>query len=851
MTFIETLVNEKFNLFNVGEDKIPINKAGWKMGEWETKTYNELIKEHNYNCNRWGLRVGEQENGRHILSLDFDIYQKTTGLDCLDTQALLTEYLDNCESKNGLYHSSTQGNENVLIDYTKSEIIKTLVKKIGGSKFKKFELEVLLKANQVIPPTQTLSKRTKQIGNPRTFVNPDEPFYIIDDLFPDDFTYKFVKRLCDEKLDGNKPLKTLNIELFNKKIKKNSKLVIEEDDETETELSDDNTDNNTDDEKKTDKFLDLLFNVIKNEYDKKGKKVINMTNHYYFNIAGALKTNDYQFKYFEEWTNLLPDKTKTKTAENMWKAINTETKYISIYTLQKIAKEVNYYGYKNWLIKWNEYLHLGILSKGENDIARFVAPYLIQNLKLVQGKWWVFSEKTKMWSKIKEPSATIVTFIQVKINEALELLLFIGNQNDTTDEELVELNKKKKEYNDHYKNVSKSSCCSQLVKFLKEYLCDEEFIDLLDNGLYKMFFKNGVMDLKTGVFRKGIKKEDYVSKTIPWDYIEPKNEDVLNVKKKIKQICNWNDKHLDYYLSILGYALTGDSSKEQLFSYHRGQTAENGKSVIFEVLELLMPNYVMKANKDVLDVGADLRKEIATWNGLKMLWLNEVSIKAKDEDLVKAVCDGTSYKYNRLYAEEAVVMPIRFKLFAVSNNSLTIKADAGIKRRFRLLQHNSQFKDNFEDDYEKLEFKKDKNFRDDLLGKWKYALLYLIMSYSTRYWNDKQLLPYPTEWLESGNDILNENDKFSEWFENNFEVGAEKETHKNAFEDLFKVSGLKNMKAKDEIARLKLPVEYKCDRQHYKKISGEINNKKFKGFWVGFQIKGRDIWGEYDNKIYK
>ena len=69
-----------------------------------------------------------------------------------------------------------------------------------------------------------------------------------------------------------------------------------------------------------------------------------------------------------------------------------------------------------------------------------------------------------------------------------------------------------------------------------------------------------------------------------------------------------------------------------------------------------MPNYVMKGNSDVLDNGADLRKEVATWAGLKILWLNEVSVKHKDEDLVKAIGDGTSYKYNRLYATEAVIV---------------------------------------------------------------------------------------------------------------------------------------------------------------------------------------------------
>ena len=106
---------------------------------------------------------------------------------------------------------------------------------------------------------------------------------------------------------------------------------------------------------------------------------------------------------------------------------------------------------------------------------------------------------------------------------------------------------------------------------------------------------------------------------------------------------------MEYYLSILGYTFTGDSTKEQMFWYLRGQLAENGKSVVFEVLEKIMPNYVMKANSDVLDKGADLRKEVATWLGLKLLWLNEVSVKKKDEDLLK---ESWSLATSKLEAEE-------------------------------------------------------------------------------------------------------------------------------------------------------------------------------------------------------
>ena len=79
METIKELIAQRFSLFNVGIDKRPVTKEGHNMFGWQSKTYNELIIEHNYNSKLWGISLGKQENGRHILSLDFDIYDKDTG----------------------------------------------------------------------------------------------------------------------------------------------------------------------------------------------------------------------------------------------------------------------------------------------------------------------------------------------------------------------------------------------------------------------------------------------------------------------------------------------------------------------------------------------------------------------------------------------------------------------------------------------------------------------------------------------------------------------------------------------------------------------------------------------------
>ena len=93
-----------------------------------------------------------------------------------------------------------------------------------------------------------------------------------------------------------------------------------------------------------------------------------------------------------------------------------------------------------------------------------------------------------------------------------------------------------------------------------------------------------MLDLKTKTFRNGIIADDFITFYIKYDYEVPSNENVADVREEIKKICNYNEVHLEYYLSALGVAMTGDASLEQIFWYMLGQTACNGKSKVFEAL---------------------------------------------------------------------------------------------------------------------------------------------------------------------------------------------------------------------------------------------------------------------------
>jgi len=183
-------------------------------------------------------------------------------------------------------------------------------------------------------------------------------------------------------------------------------------------------------------------------------------------------------------------------------------------------------------------------------------------------------------------------------------------------------------------------------------------------------------------------------------------------------------------------------------------------------------------------------------------------------------------------------MPITFKLFAVSNNTLTIKGDEGVKRRFKLEQFNSQFKDEYDCDYEKLEFKKDKDLKNKLCNEYKNALIYLILTYSNQYYLEQKLKDYPEEWDEEAKDIIKQNNKFDEWFFDRFEVITDGMIYKEDFEFILKECPDKTIKIKDELKKLKIPFKY--DSQKVVRKDG----KALKGWWVGF----REIQEEKEEK---
>jgi phage/plasmid-associated DNA primase len=394
------------------------------------------------------------------------------------------------------------------------------------------------------------------------------------------------------------------------------------------------------------------------------------------------------------------------------------------------------------------------------------------------------------------------------------------------------------QYTNHRITTQGSGFSKQLATYLKDLLREDKFQFTLNQNKYMLPFSNGIYDMRTKTFKTGISSEDLISYTLPYPFEKSNATDIAKVREEIKKICNYNEEHTEYYLSLLGYALTGDSARVQEIWNMVGQTASNGKSTILSALTKILCPFVKLADSSVFELGNKKQhKEVGSWGGVRLLWANETTEKTMDKAFLKKIGDGETITYDKLYST-STEMPVNFKLILVSNHSITFDLDAGISRRFQLIQHNSQFKAHFEDDYEKLQFKADMSFGDELTTKYKFALLHLLLDYSHRYATTHSLAPYPKDWKEERDEVLQENNQFQYWFDNTFETGPTYECSKaewlsavaeGARQGLVKTT----IKVKDELKKMGLT--YKYDSQ--------LCQGGTRGWYKGFRCRPVQVEG--------
>jgi hypothetical protein len=526
------------------------------------------------------------------------------------------------------------------------------------------------------------------------------------------------------------------------------------------------------------------------------------------------------FEHFDKFSKINKKKYEKQETIDLWNNIKENYEGSNIGTLKNYAKEYNKEKYD---LYFNYFISLQKMIKGALTIAECISPKLERHLKWSNEKWFMFYKKTNLWMETKEPSHIIVQMIHKHIDYSIQIKIHERSKSEDADQQKIITDEIAK-YSKMYSEVDKSGFYSMITKHLKTILYDSEFYGKLDNNPYKIAFQDGIYCMRENKFVKGYSDYDYITKTIPFDYAIPSKEQTDFVKNVIFKICNCNQSHMDYYLGVLGQALTGDAELEKALYFCVGVGGNNGKTLILEALSSIMPNYVSKIERKTFEKGyTKAHKHLAGTKGKRIVYVEELSAKEQEIETLKEVADGKDVKNEVMFGTDELIN-ILFKLFFLSNCGANMKVDGGIGNRYRQLCHNSKFnKDTTEDNYETLDFVQDKNLAGLLKGEFKHALIQLFLDAGYEYTKTNKLI-IPDEFEEAIANTLEANDEVKMWFDEYCEYGEDFKCSKKELEE--------------NIAKPFREIQNEIQRITNKKYNKALTfGMKNRGGWKGFKIK--------------
>lgn len=439
------------------------------------------------------------------------------------------------------------------------------------------------------------------------------------------------------------------------------------------------------------------------------------------------------------------------------KPIETKFNYDKVITYDDIKNKLEKHIYKNFTL-YDVSDTYGLCEKYYKYISR--------TIKYCNDLWYILDSKSNLWKCVKEVQPYFLRILRIGLKNGKDIIknkLIIATQEENTDK-IKEINEELEKQNKNFCNMDKASFCNQFKKNITEFITDNTFSNLLDCNMYYFAFQNGIYNIKNKTFRTGIYPSDYLTQTLDFDYDE--NIDDKNIKyihAEITKICNMNEICKDYYLSILAYALCGDPSKYEDMYCLIGQAASNGKSKLIEALMEIFPIYVGKSNVKVLESNFDKKhKYILDFAKYRLLYLNEFDEKKTiDSQMFKEIADGDKIS-NEVMFGTTDNLKLKAKPFITSNYTPKFdKQDKGVERRYKHLQFNSVFGD--EEDIENLKFKKNRNFKEDIIN-CRNELVYILLFYAHNVYING-LPAYPKEYQEEKEIILDMNNDFNNWFE--------------------------------------------------------------------------------------
>jgi P4 family phage/plasmid primase-like protien len=345
-------------------------------------------------------------------------------------------------------------------------------------------------------------------------------------------------------------------------------------------------------------------------------------------------------------------------------------------------------------------------SCGDTDIARVLYAlykdrYVCPGIKA--GEWYEFINNR--WRKVdsgttlrRAISDQLRDLYNNKISGSMNGLITNGEPKEKDDGELFK--KRSQIIIGINKRLSDSNGKDRIMKEAKELFYDADFLNKLDTNPYLLCFKNGIIDFKEKIFRKG-HPEDNVSMCTNIDYIplEPKHKNIMDEINDFMDKLFPEKELCEYMWDHLASTLIGTCAN-QTFNMYIG-IGQNGKSVLVNLMELVLGDYKGDVPLTLVTekrgkVGG-LTPEIVELKGIRYAVMQEPSKGDKiNEGIMKALTSGKDRLSGRApYMTQTISFIPQFKLIVTCNNLMEIKSnDHGTWRRIRTVPFLSLFTKN-------------------------------------------------------------------------------------------------------------------------------------------------------------
>lgn len=325
-------------------------------------------------------------------------------------------------------------------------------------------------------------------------------------------------------------------------------------------------------------------------------------------------------------------------------------------------------------------------------------------VSITNNIWYKFDEPR--WIKIdagthlrKSISVDLRNLYLKKVNHYIDLRARLNEGEETT--KIKKISKYIEKLLSIAHRLGTTNDKKNIMTEAKELFYDDKFMDKLDSKPHLLCFKNGVVDFKEKLFRRG-QPEDYLTKCTNINYVRATTAEHGDI---MEEICDFMHKlfpieqihtYMWEFLASTLYGILPDQTWNMLIG-----AGQNGKSVLMKLMDHVLGEYKgvvpLSLITDKRTKVGGTSPEVLSLKGLRMAVMQEPNENDRvNEGIMKQLVSGMDPIQARgLYMSNAETFYPQFKMVLCSNYFMKIKStDHGTWRRIRVVDFVSRFTEN-------------------------------------------------------------------------------------------------------------------------------------------------------------